>query len=548
VQSIFSDMERHGARTCLIGSARTLTYAQAAQAADGLFDGTDAPGSGLAFVHAHSSVAAILSYIGAVRRGYAVHLLDPDRTDANARLIARYRPDVVIDASADRPLRVLGAGGGVSQEIAILLSTSGSTGTPKLVKLSRANIAANTGSIISYLGLGDADVGITSLSPFYSYGMSVVNTHLAAGAALVVSDLSIDSTDFWALARQHGVTNVAGVPFSFELLHRTGFDAGAVPSLRLLTQAGGRLAPQIVRAFALDGARHGVDFCVMYGQTEAAPRMSWLPPHLAARAPGSIGHAIPGGTLSVVDAQGRAITQPGVSGELIYKGPNVMVGYAERRGDLAFTEVILQLHTGDIAHFDECGLFYLDGRISRFVKPYGVRVSLDDIEQALRPTFPDVAVTGDDARIVVCTGAPSGDADGLGERLSCDLKLPASTFVIVQNRAAPRLANGKVDYRALQTLHGQRDEAQSLPRVFLRELAGLLTGKVRPPTSVLEAFRAVLGSRVQDHTATFRSAGGDSLSYMQLLLMLEDCLGEVPDGWDEMTILELEHLREAAFV
>jgi acyl-CoA synthetase (AMP-forming)/AMP-acid ligase II len=455
---------------------------------------------------------------------------------------------VVIDTALEQPLRVAGTGQGIHKDIAILLSTSGSTGTPKLVKLSHANIAANTRAIISYLGLSGADIGITSLKLFYSYGMSVVNTHLAAGAGIVVTGLGMESPGFWALAGREGVTNVAGVPFSFELLHRMGFDPGCVPSLRLLTQAGGRLSPDLVRDFARTGARHGVEFCVMYGQTEAAPRMSWLPPDLAAEAPGSIGKAIPGGRLSLVDEAGQPVTEPGVSGELVYEGPNVMVGYAESRADLAFTEAIPALRTGDIAHFDARGLFYIDGRRSRFVKPYGIRVSLDDIEQSLRPRYSEVAVTGTDDRIVVSVGASLADREALAVRLSAELALPSAAFAIVANRTVPRLASGKIDYKALLAAHVAADAPPGLPQVFLREFVGILTGRARKPATVLEAYRAVLGPRVRDRTVTFREAGGDSLSYMQVLLLLEECLREVPEGWDEMTVLDLEHLREATFV
>lgn len=542
--SIFAHLDRHGDRPCLVAGARRWTYRQAVADADAIYARKGLPEAGLAFVAAHTSADAILAYVGAVRRGYAVHLLDPARPETTARLIDRHRPDVIVDTAAPAPVRVGGDGQGVSPDIAILLSTSGSTGTPKLVKLSHAGMAANTGSIISYLGLGPDDVGITSLKPFYSYGMSVVNTHLVAGACLVVTDLGMDNPAFWDLARAEGVTNVAGVPFSYELLHRAGWDPGAVPSLRLLTQAGGRLDPEIVRAFAVAGARHGVGFCVMYGQTEAGPRMGWLPPELAATAPGSIGRAIPGGRFSLIDGEGRTITRPGVSGELVYEGPNVMVGYAGTRADLATTEHIARLRTGDLAHVDDRGLYHIDGRLARFVKPYGLRVSLDEVERLLAPDFPGVAVAGTDARIVVSLGgAPHADTAGITARLSSALGLPGSVFVVTGRAPAPRLPSGKVDYPALLANHGAPQP--SLARVFLREFAGLLTGNLRRPASVLEAFRLVLGARVADDSVTFRQAGGDSLGYMQLHLLLEDVLGRLPPRWDEMTVADLEALREA---
>lgn len=545
-RSIFSDMARHGDRPCLISPQQTLTYRSAASAADALY--ATAPDAGLAFVLGHTTPAAILAYIGAVRRGYAVHLLDPAKPDANDRLIARYRPDVLVDTEADKVVRALGPGTGIHPKIAILLSTSGSTGTPKLVKLSRQNIAANTDAIISYLGLTAADTGITSLKPFYSYGLSVINTHLACGASIVVSDLGMDTPSFWTLVQRECVTNIAGVPFSFELMRRMEVDLGAFPSVRLLTQAGGKLAPDHVRHFADEAASNGVSFCVMYGQTEAAPRMSYLPPALAAKAPDSIGRAIPGGRLYLIDEAGARIAQPFVSGELVYEGPNVMVGYAETRGDLATIEDIGPLHTGDIAHMDAEGLFYIDGRTSRFVKPFGIRVSLDEVEALLRPDFPDVAVTGSDDRLVVSLGLDVTDKSAIVARLAGQLSLPKATFVIAQGAPAPRLASGKVDYQTLLQTHAPVPKTSSFPSLFLREFWAILSGKTRKPASVLEAYQMVLGPRVQDRTCTFQSAGGDSLRYMQTLLLLEECLNPVPENWAEMSVAELEDLRDNAFV
>ncbi len=544
--SIFAHIERFGDAPCFVTSARTWSFQQVTQAADALFAASDLPPTGLAFLEADRTVETLIAYVGAARRGYAVHLLDPTKKDANNALVQRYRPDVLIEPGK-RPI-VMGPGHGIAPELSILLSTSGSTGTPKLVKLSHNNIAANTASIIEYLGLSQTDVGITSLKPHYSYGLSVVNTHLATGASIVVSDLGADDPAFWTLAAKHGVTNIAGVPHTFEVMHRAQTDFAKLPDLRLLTQAGGRLSPDLVRHFASVGAEHGVDFCVMYGQTEAAPRISWLPPGLAAQAPDSIGRAIPQGKLQVIDQLGKTITTPGQTGELTYQGPNVMVGYAETREDLAFSEAISVLKTGDLAHFDEQGLFYLDGRLSRFVKPYGVRVSLDDVENLLRPEFASIAVTGDDERIVINLGEPLTEHHALAARLTDVLGLPASTFVIVADQPAPRLSSGKVDYKKLLAAHASPERRKTIGRVFLDEALGLLSGRSPRPDSVLQIFQTVLGGRAMGHHSTFREAGGDSLSFMQVFLLLEEYLGAVPAGWDDMTILDLEHCREAAFV
>jgi acyl-coenzyme A synthetase/AMP-(fatty) acid ligase len=200
---------------------------------------------------------------------------------------------------------------------------------PKLVKLSHGNIAANTASIIEYLGLGPCGCR-DHIAQALLFLRHVCGEHApCAGAALFLTDLGLDDPAFWALVRRHGVTNVAGVPFSSSCFTAWGSTSGDLPSLRLHDPGGRAACARAGTCLRRKGARHGVDFCVMYGQTEAAPRMSWLPPDLAAEAPGSIGRAIPGGSAVDRDASGAAITEPGVSGELVYEGPNVMVGYAE---------------------------------------------------------------------------------------------------------------------------------------------------------------------------------------------------------------------------
>jgi acyl-coenzyme A synthetase/AMP-(fatty) acid ligase len=548
METLFSSLETYGDRPCLISADRVLSFAETMRTADDLYACDKVPHSGLAFVSAYNSVDAILAYIGAVRRGLAVHLLDPTKEEANRRLIDLYAPDVVVDTEASKPVEPRRPGTDIHPDICILLSTSGSTGAAKFVKLTHSNIRSNTKAIRSYLELTEADRGITSLKLFYSYGMSVVNIHLAAGASLVVTDLSTGDPGFWSLVAREDVTNIAGVPFTFELMLQAKTDLGRFPALRLLTQAGGKLSADLVRHFAEEGEKHGVAFCVMYGQTEASPRMSYLPPAFAKEAPGSIGQAVPGGKLYVVDEAHGLITEPGVSGELVYEGPNVMFGYAESRADLAEIEAIPALYTGDIAHFDARGLFYIDGRSSRFVKPFGLRVSLDEIERVLREEYTVVAATGTDERIVVAIEDEVQDGEAIVFFLAEKFGLPPATFVVAAGQPIPRLPSGKPDYRGLLGGHLAPTPRASLARYFFRELLGILTGKAQPPASVYDAYCFVLGGRIRNREITFRQAGGDSLTYMQLFLLLEEYLGRVPEDWAEMTITELEHVKGASFV
>ena len=224
-------------------------------------------------------------------------------------------------------------------DLALLLSTSGSTGSPKLVRLSYENLDSNAESIAEYLDIDSADRAMTSLPLSYCYGLSVLHSHLTRGAAVIVTGLSVVDPGFWDLARTAQATAFAGVPYTFELLDRVGFADLDLPSLRYVTQAGGKLGADQVRKFAELGRRRGWDLVVMYGQTEATARMAYLPVDRVLDAPEAIGVPIPGGRFTIDD-----------DGELIYHGPNVMLGYAESAEDFALgPHRSIALRTGDLA-------------------------------------------------------------------------------------------------------------------------------------------------------------------------------------------------------
>ncbi|GAB3865821.1 hypothetical protein GCM10027610_116700 [Dactylosporangium cerinum] len=187
------------------------------------------------------------------------------------------------------------------------------------------------------------------------------------------------------------MTSLALVPSQYEMLRRLRFDPWRYPSLRTLTQAGGRLRAELVRDFHDRMASAGGRLFVMYGQTEAAPRLTTLPADRLAEKLGSVGPAVPGGRLTVRLEDGTETTEPGVVGEVLYRGPNVMMGYAETAADLARgDEQGGLLETGDLGHLDEEGYLFIDGRLKRFGKVFGVRLNLDDIER--------LAAAGDRAR------------------------------------------------------------------------------------------------------------------------------------------------------
>ena len=327
-------------------------------------------------------------------------------------------------------------------ELALLLSTSGSTGSPKLVRLSQRNLSSNAAAIGDYLGLTAADRGITTLPLHYCYGLSVLHSHLLAGASISVTDASVVDPCFTTALR--GVTNVAGVPHTFELLERAGPERLAVPTLRLVTVAGGRLPPADVRRWGQRTAAWGADLCLMYGQTEATARMAYLPPELVERHPQAIGRPIPGGSFELVAVD----DQPADVGELVYRGPNVMMGYAVSDADLAVGAVVEALHTGDLArHHAADDVYEIVGRRARFVKPFGLRVDLDALEVDLSTVVGEAAVGGDDDGLVVV--APGASADAIRRRVSGRSGLPEAMLLVDTERPIPRTETGKVDYAAV---------------------------------------------------------------------------------------------------
>lgn len=276
-------------------------------------------------------------------------------------------------------------------DLALLLTTSGSTGSPKLVRQSYRNIEANTKSIVEYLKLDSTERPITTLPMNYTYGISILNTHLWVGASIILTEKGLMQKEFWQQFKEYEATSFGGVPYTYEMLARLRFFMMSLPSLRYMTQAGGKLSPELHEKFAEWALKNGKKFIVMYGQTEATARMSYLPAEKSLEKYGSMGIVIPGGKLSLIDVDGKTITEPETVGELVYEGENVTLGYAQGGKDLSLgDERHGRLITGDMAKFDNDGFFYIVGRKKRFLKIYGNRVNLDEIERLIKAHFPEI--------------------------------------------------------------------------------------------------------------------------------------------------------------
>jgi acyl-CoA synthetase (AMP-forming)/AMP-acid ligase II len=254
---------------------------------------------------ARNDVATVVAYLAALAARCPVLLL-PDAGESAEAVAAAYDPDVTAVALGDsvrwlehRPV----TRHHLHSELALLMTTSGTTGSPKLVRLSYTNLQANAESIAAYLGIRDTDRAATTLPLSYCYGLSVLHSHLLRGAGLILTELSVADSAFWSLFRRARGTSFAGVPYTFELLERVRFQRMRLPHLRYVTQAGGRLSPDVVARYAALGRRRGWDLFVMYGQTEATARMAYLPPALAESHPGAIGVPVPGGSFRLEPAR-----------------------------------------------------------------------------------------------------------------------------------------------------------------------------------------------------------------------------------------------------
>lgn len=276
----------------------------------------------------------------------------------------------------------------LNSELALLLTTSGSTGSPKLVRQSYKNIEANIKSIVEYLKLNQTERPITTLPMNYTYGLSIINSHLYVGATLLLTEKTLMEKEFWAFFKNKYATSFGGVPYTYEILDKLRFFRMELTSLRTMTQAGGKLSPELHKKFAEYAIANNKHFIVMYGQTEATARMSYLPYEKSLEKYGSMGIAIPGGKFYLIDVDGNEITESKVTGELVYEGPNVTLGYAECGEDLIKgDERFGKLVTGDMANMDEEGYYYIVGRKKRFLKIFGNRVNLDETERMIKTNF-----------------------------------------------------------------------------------------------------------------------------------------------------------------
>lgn len=464
--NLFWDMESFGESPALIEDSRHMTYSQLAFGADTIAQLIGSKRQ-LVFLLCKNCISAVVSYIGCLRGNHVPLLLgEKIHSDFLNTLITRYKPGYIICPQNTVGGDVISSFDGyeiietgyhgivrMSPKLALLLTTSGSTGSPKLVRQSKTNIYENAKSICQYLNLDKYQRPITTLPMNYTYGLSIINSHLLVGGCILLTDFSVMQKEFWTFFKKYDATSFGGVPYTYEILKRLGLFDMDLPSLQYMTQAGGKLSRELNKEIVEFCRKNGKRFYVMYGQTEATARMSYMPWDNAADKYGSIGIAIPGGKFFLLDSNGKKINRPNVTGELVYKGLNVTMGYAEQAVDLQKAdENNGTLYTGDMAQFDEDGFYYIVGRKKRFVKIFGNRINLDEIEQLLKEKGISCACIGSDKIIKVVAEGTQGDTIKIKKLLTEMLNVSHSIFDIHQIEKLPKNDTGKILYKELEEL------------------------------------------------------------------------------------------------
>lgn len=373
------------------------------------------PSRSLIFILSENCIGSLLGYIASLSN-HVVPLILSAVTEESLynNLYEKYQPeylwlpqvkaegkDIIFSAWDYCLVKTANSKAELYEELSLLLPTSGSTGSPKLVRHSYRNIEANADNVRRLFKLDGTEKAMAILPMHYTMGLSVIASHLLAGATLLLSGRSLLDKGFWELLKE--ATSFTGVPYSYEILTKMRFTRMDLPNLKVITQGGGKLTEAMWRTLAQYAEDKGKQFIATYGQSECTARMAYLPAEMAHEKVCSIGIAEPGGQLSIIDSEGIETFEGEATGEMVYRGENVTLGYATCREDLMKgDENHGVMHTGDLARRDADGCYFIIGRLKRFLKIYGLRIGLDEVERMIKAEYKtDCYCKGDDEKLIV---------------------------------------------------------------------------------------------------------------------------------------------------
>jgi len=376
----------------------------------------------LILILASNSIGSILFYILSILNQNKIILIDENLNNQEiSKIIDLYQPNYIVSKIKKtnlkkKPKLILKLFDcsivrtnfdihNLNKNLLLLLPTSGSTGSSKFVKLSEKNIISNTKSILRYLKINSKDRAITNMPFYYSYMLSILNSHLFSGGSIYVSNKTILEKKFWIEFKRKKITSFSGVPYTWEILNRIGKEKIFTKSLRYITQAGGKLDITLANRFYQLCKLKKKDMYIMYGQTKASPRIAYIKNENITKHKGSIGKPIYGVKMWIENQKSKKILKPNKIGEIFISGDNVMMGYSSSLKDLKNTNIInskfKKLNTGDVGYFNKDGFFYITGRSNRIVKLYGNRVDLDEIESKMNNYNLNVVCTSKNDDLVI---------------------------------------------------------------------------------------------------------------------------------------------------
>jgi len=372
------------------------------------------------------------------------YLILPDK------IAAKYDGEIIWNVSGYSVVKQNAKKHEMYKELALLLPTSGSTGSPKLVRHSYKNIESSATSVSSFFELSNSDKAFMFLPMYYTMGLSIINSYLITGASVLLTNASMTDSKFWSSIKSPGITSITGVPYSFEIFKKMRFFNIKFPDLKILTQGGGKLNEELYNDCVNYTQKNNIKFIPTYGQTEGTARLTYLDPKFSSIKKGSIGKSIPNGVITIIDVNGIEIKENNVEGEMVFKGQNVTLGYANVLEDLKLgDEFNGVLYTGDIVKRDEGGFLFITGRKSRFLKLYGIRVSLDELEKLVANKFDiECVCLGNDTLMKVYVVNKINNKEII-EFITNKTGLYHKSFHIISIDGIPRNQTGKVIYNNL---------------------------------------------------------------------------------------------------
>ena len=417
------------------------------------------------FLISENNYEFIISYYALLKKRSIIFLLNSKITHQKLEQLTNiYFPNMIFDCSENlennikkysiiqnfRKLKILKAKNNINhksdKELAQLISTSGSTGSPKFVKQSYENIQINTKDIVKALKLNKNDVTLTTMDPSYSYGLTKINSHIYTGGSIVLNKSTVFEKDFCNKINNFRVTNFGGVPFFFEMLKKLKFHTINLNSIRHISQAGGKLNIEVLKYLAKELKKLKIKFYIMYGQTEAGPRITILDHKHFNKNYESVGKPIGKIKLWIQNKKNK-IKKPNTVGELYCRGKNVMLGYASKLSDLRKKRLSYEVKTGDLAYIDNKGFVYIKGRSKRIAKPYGIRVDLCELEDFLNKyNYKNCVCVGNDKKINIYSKYEN-ESEKIKDLIFKKLKIKKKIFYFLRIERVPRDANGKILYK-----------------------------------------------------------------------------------------------------